>query len=120
MIKQDTFVVKPDDERPARKDGTCFYCRQPIGEQHKPDCVIPQKTCVVDFTIRMVTSEPAHWTKKDIENHYNLGSWCFDNILRDIKTWEDKTGRCLCLASKAEFVRDATEEDEGSLPKRMM
>lgn len=32
--------VEPEDERPARADGTCFYCAQPIGDDHVESCVI--------------------------------------------------------------------------------
>lgn len=112
MVKENMFIVKPEDERPARRDGTCFYCHQPIGSRHKEDCVIPRKTCVVDFTIRLVTSEPAHWPKEMIEGHYNLGSWCCDNLLRMIEQYQEQTGRCLCNLTTASFVREATKEDE--------
>ena len=46
--------VKPDDVRPARQDGTCFYCRAPLGSQHEAGCVIRRKTVVVDITMRLV------------------------------------------------------------------
>lgn len=35
-----SFTVKSSDERPARRDGICFYCRQKIGDQHEKGCVI--------------------------------------------------------------------------------
>jgi hypothetical protein len=37
------LTVRPDDERPHRMDGTCFYCRAPMGGQH----VTGPKECVV-------------------------------------------------------------------------
>lgn len=112
MIKENMRIVKSSDERPARRDGTCFYCSQPIGSPHKEDCVVPQKTCVVDFTIRMVVSEPAHWSQEDIERHYNMGSWCSDNLMTYIDNWERNTGHCMCHNTEAHFVREATKEDE--------
>lgn len=112
MLKPHTFTVRPQDERPARRDGTCFYCGEPIGGTHKADCVIRTKTCVVNFTIQMVVPVPECWEKGIIEFHYNDGSWCADNLLTAIKNREANTGRCLCDITTASFVRDATEEDE--------
>lgn len=112
MIKENTYAVRPKDERPARQDGTCFYCGQPIGGHHADDCVIPQKTCVVDFTIRLVTSEPAYWNKDNIEFHYNESSWCADNLMGYLEEFENNTGRCMCGLVSAEFIREATKEDE--------
>lgn len=37
------LTVRADDERPLRMDGTCFYCRAPMGGQHRTgerECVI--------------------------------------------------------------------------------
>lgn len=112
MIKENTYVVRPKDERPARPDGTCFYCGKPIGDRHADDCVIPQKTCVVDFTIRLVTSEPAYWGEGDIEFHYNGSSWCADNLLGYLEEFQNNTGRCMCSLMDAKFIREATIEDE--------
>lgn len=33
-------LVESGDERPARPDGSCYYCRQPIGTAHLDGCVI--------------------------------------------------------------------------------
>lgn len=112
MIKKHTFIVRPQDERPARPDGTCFYCREPIGELHKEDCVCRSKTCVVDFNIRMVVSVPELWDAEQINFHYNESSWCADSLLNLIEGRRKQVSACLCNITSAEFVRDATEEDE--------
>jgi hypothetical protein len=40
MMEEIETIVKPEDERPARRDGTCFFCGRPIGAEHETDCVI--------------------------------------------------------------------------------
>lgn len=107
-------TVHPADEREARRDGTCFYCREPIGGTHKANCIIPQRTVVVDFTIRLVTSEPEGSSKEDIEFHYNDASWCAGNVLAWLRRLfpDDDHGRCPCACTEAVFVREATAEDE--------
>jgi hypothetical protein len=37
------LTVRPDDERPFRMDGTCFFCCAPIGGQHRTG----EKECVI-------------------------------------------------------------------------
>ena len=112
MERQDTWVVKPDDERPARPDGRCFYCCEPIGGRHKHDCVIPQKSVMIDFTIRLPILVPASWDKEQIEFCYNESSWCCDNLLNYISAWQDNTGNCLCGAVTAKYVSDANEDED--------
>lgn len=112
MIKSYTHIVRPQDERPGRRDGTCFYCKAPIGSPHKDGCVIRTKTCVVDFTIRMVVPVPENWDEAQIDYHYNDGTWCADNLIEDVNDWETETGRCLCNITTAKFIREATAADE--------
>lgn len=33
-------LVMREDERPARRDGTCFYCGEVIGSAHAESCVV--------------------------------------------------------------------------------
>jgi hypothetical protein len=112
MERKDTWVVKPDDERPARQDGTCFYCGEPIGGKHKSDCVIPQKSVMLDFTIRLPVLVPVSWDKDQIESLYNESSWCCDNLLNYISEWQEKSGRCLCGAVEARYISDANAEED--------
>ena len=112
MNKPLTYIVRPQDERPARPDGTCFYCQVPIGELHKKDCVCRSKTCVVDFNIRMVVSVPEFWDAEQIDFHYNESSWCADSLLNLIEDRRKRARMCLCNITSAEFIREATEEDE--------
>ena len=114
MERKDTWVVKEDDVRPARPDGTCFYCREPLGGRHKDDCVIPKKSVMVDFSIRLPVLVPVSWDKEQIEFHYNESSWCCDNLLDMITDWQEKTGRCLCGAVNATFVADANRWEDAN------
>jgi hypothetical protein len=40
--ERDFEAVLPEDVRPAREGGTCFYCFVPVGGKHEPYCVIPK------------------------------------------------------------------------------
>lgn len=112
MKRTDTWIVKPDDVRPARPDGTCFYCGMPIGDRHKDDCVIPKKSVIVDVTIRLPLLVPDFWDKEQIEFHMNESSWCCDNFISLIEDWQNKTGRCLCGVTDAKFIRDANYHED--------
>lgn len=107
-MNYDNWKVTEDDERPARPDGTCFYCKEPIGNEHKPDCVVRSRTVVIRFMVDVVVSVPENWDKTDIEFMYNEGSWCASNLVEMLK---EKPG-CLCSCTEAEYVREATEADE--------
>ncbi|MFI2856891.1 hypothetical protein ACH6EH_07095 [Paenibacillus sp. JSM ZJ436] len=108
-MKRDNWFVTEYAARSAGKPDRCFYCNSMIGELHKTECVIRIKTAVMDFTIRMVVDVPEFWKPEDIEFRYNEGSWCADNLIDMIKKEE---GDCLCSHVQAEYVRDATIEDE--------
>jgi hypothetical protein len=111
-----TDIVKAADVRPARPDGTCFYCRQPLGSEHKPDCVIASRTVVLKAQMEVVVSVPRDWTAEQIEFHRNDSSWCGDNLLREMGAWaaSDKD-HCACATLKMSFVREATAEDQTTL-----
>lgn len=116
MYLNATDKVLPSDERPARRDGTCFYCSQPLGEAHKAACVIVSKTVVVKVECEVVISVPRDWDAHTIEFARNKSSWCADNLFDDIAEWKDKSGKCMCGTTTISFVRDATEEDHEQLP----
>ena len=104
----------PDDARPAGKPDRCFYCQRPFGEGHGPDCVIPQRTVVLKYTVTLVQSVPAHWTPHDIEFHRNDGSWCANNLLGDLDHQVEED-HCLCNQVNVEFVSEATAENEAEM-----
>ena len=51
LLPSGPYPVTAAAQRPARMDGTCFYCRQAIGEAHKPDCVLIVKKVRVRMTV---------------------------------------------------------------------
>lgn len=118
MDLPETDVVKPSDERPARPDGTCFYCGQPVGRNHKPDCVVVSKTVTVRLTLELVIDVPRAWDGDMIEFARNESSWCKDNLLRDLGAWAsvENRDRCTCGIAEIKFLRDATAEDHAALP----
>lgn len=111
MIHPETFVVRKQDERPARRDGTCFYCREKIGHKHAMDCVIKSRTVLLRYSVIVVESVPVDWDDDYIERHYNDGSWCGSNIIDKFKELHKRDG-CLCNRTRVAFLHEATAEDE--------
>lgn len=110
-MKCERWPVTKEDERPARMDGTCFYCRTPIGREHEKGCVIRRRTVVVDFTVRLVVTTPEDSDPSFIEFRFNESSWCADNLIEMLTTARQNLG-CLCGAVTAKYVREATEADQ--------
>jgi len=109
-------VVTAEDSRPAGNPDECFYCRpaRKIGEDHQPDCVVPQRTWVVRYTIDIVRPAPRYWDAGSIEFHQNDGTWCATNLIDDIGDYFVDP-HCACNQVTAEVLREADEEDEESL-----
>lgn len=126
MDLSETDIVRPEDERPAKPNGTCFYCSQTIGQPHRSDCVIVSKTVVITATIKLVVSVPRNWNAENIDFKYNESSWCADNLLEALGRWAEARGAeeaytstgasCSCGAVDIVCGRDATQEDHDMLP----
>lgn len=117
MNLRDTDIVEPEDERPARRDGTCFYCAARIGIPHDIGCVIVSRTVVMKVEIDVVISVPRAWSVEDIEFRHGESSWCADNMLTDLGEWAEREDHpCACDALTATFEREATAEDHNRLP----
>lgn len=101
------------DERPGG-DKACFYCKQPVGHQHRPGCVQRQRTVVVRFTVEMVREVPEDWNRDSLEFHLNESSWCASNLIGDMEKI-DTDAHCLCSNVTGEYLREATEDDEKRL-----
>lgn len=100
------FVVTAAAQRPARKDGTCFYCSAPIGAEHKADCVLVSKTVRVRLLLEYDVHVPAFWDAADVEFHRNDSSWCRDSLIAELEELAQAKG-CLCRAgAKFVFVRE--------------
>lgn len=105
-------IVKKNDYgiRPAGKPDECFYCHSKVGEPHKFNCVTVCKMVKLRATIDYEYPIPISWDKNRIENHYNLGTWCANNLIEDLKDYieyiDEKDGSCLCYRSKVEVIED--------------
>lgn len=62
-------------------------------------------------TIEILRAVPEDWEREDIEFHMNEGRWCANNIIPEIGDQAERTG-CLCESFYAQYVREATSEDE--------
>ena len=110
MQRTTPWVVTAADARPAGKPDECFYCRVPIGGEHKADCVARRRTVVVRAMIEYVIAVPESFDKELIEFGRNEGSWCSSNMLAELNEIDQRD--CLCKFTTFEVVREATAEDE--------
>ena len=85
-------------QRPARMDGKCFYCDQPIGDDHVWNCVLIKRKITIRMTVEYKVSAPAHWGPDKVEQHRNCGTWCADNALKELPT-------CLCGIAQFKVIK---------------
>ena len=102
------FIVTKEAQRPAAMNGCCFYCQQPIGTEHKSDCVLVLRRVKVKVTIEYDISVPSLWDKKMIEFHRNEGTWCSSNMIEELETYSKEIG-CLCPVTKFKYIREVSE-----------
>lgn len=115
MKRSTHWLVADHGIRPAGKPDRCFYCDAPLGRDHSDGCVIRSRTVVVRFHVDLVVDVPEDWDAEMINFRYNESSWCADNLAEDLSATVnrlDDKGGCLCQFVEAEFVREATDEDE--------
>lgn len=74
--------------RPAGGPEACFYCAARVGSIHGPECVTIVREVVYGVFCTTTgnrlgtwrTTEPAHWSREDGQQHKNESSWCADNV----------------------------------------
>lgn len=112
MKHPETHQVTPENgPRPAGQADECFYCKQKIGADHKPDCVCRKKTVVVRLELEIAIAVPEDWDTRDIEFFYGE-KWCASNLVHLLEHFKGRD-RCLCpYLAGATYLRDATEEEE--------
>lgn len=82
-------AMRPGDpQHPIRR---CFYCKQPVGGIHGPECVLIHRDCIFTATVRPGGGEilevdfpdwvPWDWDKDTALFKYNEGTWCADNLI---------------------------------------
>ncbi len=109
-------LVKENDTgiRPAGKPDECFYCGSKVGEPHKHGCVTVVKKVKLKATIEYEKEVPADWDDEQIYYHYNLGTWCANNIVDDLKDYIDELNEyndCLCHHSEIEVIEEQKMND---------
>jgi hypothetical protein len=111
-MKRDNWPVEDYGIRPADKPTECFYCHEPKGGVHKLDCVIRQRTVVVELKMELVVTEPESFDPDSIEFGFNESSSCQSNIVTNrLGELVDRLG-CVCGLIEVKFLREATPEDE--------
>lgn len=92
---------------------SCAYCYNSPGEPHKPDCHVPQKTVVVELTVRMVIDMPRVWDADMINFSMNDSSACtsryFDQLF--VESNQSPNLCTTCHRTEMTYLRDATEND---------
>lgn len=110
-MNQKSHIVKNADVRPARPDGTCFYCSIPLGEEHKIGCVCRRKSVLVEYKIQLVKYYPEDWEEDNINSHLQDSSWCASNAVDELVKINEEKG-CMCNQFFGMYIREATQEDE--------
>jgi hypothetical protein len=117
-MTRDDWKVGDEGIRPAGSKLHCFYCREPRGGTHGPECAVRQRTVVVEARITYTIAVPEHWDAEMIELVRNEGSWCADNMLAELDrvatAAAGTTSRCLCPFVEFRYVREASPEDEAA------
>jgi len=113
-MKKEHCLVEPQEYFDGRNGMQvrhhCIYCKRKEGEEHAEGCVCRTRTVVLHVTFQIVESVPEDWTPAEIENHYNLGSWCLDNVLPVLDGIVEREG-CLCGRGTVHYFREATDTE---------
>lgn len=106
------FEVTEKAMRPAGRGARqCYYCQAPIGEHHRPDCVLVMKKVRVRLTVDYEIGVPASWDKYAIEFHRNDGSWCSDNAVTELQALTaDENQGCLCSRASFKYLESVGDE----------
>ncbi len=112
-MKRENWTVGAEGIRPSGDSEKCFYCKSPVGGEHKPGCVIRSRTVVVRTIVEHVIDVPEDWHKDLIE--FTEGSMCSRAYIDDLTELNErisKSDHCPCEMVTREYVREADEEDE--------
>ena len=108
MVPANWPIVAADDPGlRGSTPGVCYFCDQPIGQQHGTKCIIPNQKVRVRYIFDVVKDVPACWDEGNIEFHFNESSWCASNTIQELVGLEkqfDEIGSCLCNSFKAEVI----------------
>lgn len=117
-VGRDSHLVTADNgPRPAGPPDACFYCRQSIGTEHKPDCVLRQKWVRLAITFDVLHAEPEDWDQQMIEFARNEGTWCSDNAVEMVeeatKYRYEHDGNCMCRSTQIRYMGEGVVSEDG-------
>ncbi len=105
-------IVTKDDVRPGRPDGTCFYCRQPIGSEHSYTCVTLTKPSMVRVTVEIPMDFPQAWDTNAILFNLELGSRCkYSSVDRIVGAFGDDVAEEDRLGCGCEHIRHEVRDE---------
>lgn len=108
LDKSQIYRVTEKAMRPASPKRRCFFCQERVGGIHKPDCVLITKKVSVRLTIEYDIEVAADLEPHTIEFARNEGSWCKDNLIRELEELGKENG-CLCHAKiRYDYLKDAS------------
>lgn len=110
-MKKNSWLVVQEDIVPADPPDKCVYCGQPIGVEHRADCVCRERTVVVELRAQFIQKIPECWDKEMFYFAQNESRWCLNNALYELDDLAEYAG-CLCPFGEISYIREATEEDE--------
>lgn len=121
-MKRGPFFVTDRDVPPVNRESAdtsrhtkCGWCTAHVGDEHDRECVIRKRSVVLSLSSvgEFVSTIPESWDAETLEFVHNGNLFCASNYL-DQLYGEDYERECVC--GDLEYVREADEEDEGSLP----
>jgi hypothetical protein len=101
---------------PEKANTHCLYCKQPV-PNHTEECVVPQRTVVVEFKTWMVVTMPQCFDEDLINFQLNESSACSSRYVNQLyEEANQEEGIChTCFRTEMKFLREATEEDHKKL-----
>ncbi|MGV3486632.1 MAG: hypothetical protein ACO1RT_19600, partial [Planctomycetaceae bacterium] len=114
MIKY-FWPVTEADVRQTSWSSHCCHCGERIGAEHRPSCMIRQRTVVVQFEneIELIAWFPEAWPLDMVAAYYDGGVDMNLAMLWPGLEGRQPTSQCM----KVTDIREATDEDEENLPE---
>jgi hypothetical protein len=103
-------------KEPEKATTHCLYCRQPV-PNHSAECVVPQRTVVVELITRMVITMPRSLDEDAINFSMNGPSACQSRYIDQLHAeTHQEEGYChICQRTEMKYLREATEQDHKEL-----
>jgi hypothetical protein len=103
-------------EEPEKASTHCLYCRQPV-PHHSAECVVPQRTVVVELVTRMVITMPRSFDEAAINFSMNGSSACSSRYIEQLYEEANREeGVCaICHRTEMKYLREATAQDHQDL-----